>query len=39
MWEKKLIKKLKDIIVSSNMTIDTFFSLVDKDGNGTVEAN
>jgi len=39
MWEKKLIKKLKDIIIASNLTIDTFFSFIDKDGSGTIEAN
>jgi Ca2+-binding EF-hand superfamily protein len=37
MWEKKLIKKIKDIIISNNISIDKFFSVIDKDGNGTIE--
>jgi Ca2+-binding EF-hand superfamily protein len=39
MWEKKLIRKIKEIITSSSLTIDKFFSIMDKDGNGTIEAN
>ncbi len=38
MWQKKLIKKMKDIITASNISIDKFFSLIDKDGSGTIEA-
>ena len=38
MWENKLIKKMKDIITVSNLSIEKFFSLIDKDGNGTIEA-
>jgi hypothetical protein len=34
-----LIKKLKEIITSANLSIDKFFSIIDKDGNGTIEAN
>ena len=39
MWEKKLIRKIKGIILSKNLTIQKFFSVVDKDGNGTIEAS
>ena len=30
---------MKDIITSSNLSIEKFFSIIDKDGNGTIEAN
>ncbi len=36
MWEKKLVRKLKNIIIESGMALDKFFNLMDKDGNGTI---
>ena len=29
---------MKDIITASNISIEKFFSLIDKDGSGTIEA-
>lgn len=36
MWQKKLIKKMKQIITATNLSIQKFFSLIDKDGSGTI---
>lgn len=36
MWEKKLVRKIKDIILSSGITLEKFFVIVDADGSGTV---
>lgn len=36
MWQKKLIKKMKQIIIATNLSIQKFFSLIDKDGSGTI---
>lgn len=37
MWQKQLIRKLKNIILSQNITLDQFFNIVDKDGSGTIQ--
>lgn len=36
MWEKQLIRKIKTIILSNNISLDQFFNIVDVDGSGTV---
>jgi hypothetical protein len=36
MWEKKLIRKLKAIILGQNMTLDKLFELIDADNSGTI---
>ena len=36
MWEKNLIRKIKNIILGRNLSLEKFFTLVDKDGNGTI---
>jgi len=36
MWEKQLIRKIKTIILSSGITLEKFFLIVDVDGSGTV---
>ena len=38
MWEKQLIRKLKNIILSQVISIDQLFKMVDEDGSGTIEA-
>lgn len=38
MWEKKLIRKIKSIILENGMKLEKFFQVMDKDGNGTIEA-
>jgi hypothetical protein len=39
MWEKQLIRKLKNIILSQGISIDQLFKMVDEDGSGTIEAS
>lgn len=39
MWEKQLIRKIKTIILSQNITLEKFFAVVDADGSGTIEAS
>lgn len=39
MWEKQLIRKMKTIILSQNISLDKLFSLIDEDGSGTIEAS
>ena len=39
MWQKKLIRKLKTIILGQNMTLDKLFELIDADNSGTIEAS
>lgn len=36
MWEKKLVRKLKTIILGQNMTLDKLFELIDADNSGTI---
>ena len=38
MWEKKLIRKIRNIIIENGLSLDEFFTVMDKDGNGTIEA-
>ena len=38
MWEKQLIRKMKAIILSQNISLDKLFSLIDEDGSGTIDA-
>ena len=37
MWEKQLIRKLKNIILSQNISLDQFFKIIDADGSGCIE--
>lgn len=39
MWEKKLIRKIKSIILAQNISLDQFFTAIDTDQSGTVEAS
>ena len=39
MWEKQLIRKLKNIILSQGISIDQLFKMVDEDGSGTIETS
>lgn len=36
MWEKQLIRKMKTIILSQNISLEKLFSLIDEDGSGTI---
>ena len=37
MWEKQLVRKIKNIILGNGISLDQFFTIVDADGSGTVE--
>lgn len=39
MWEKQLIRKLKNIILSQGISLDQMFKMIDEDGSGTIEAS
>ena len=39
MWEKKLLRKIKKIILENGISLEKFFTIMDKDGNGTIEAS
>lgn len=39
MWQKKLIRKIKTIILENGIKIDKFFELMDTNGNGSIQAS
>lgn len=39
MWEKKLLRKIKTIMIEKGLNLQSFFTVMDKDGNGTIESN
>lgn len=34
-----MLRKIKTIMVENGLNLETFFTVMDKDGNGTVESN
>lgn len=36
MWEKHLIRKMKNIILSQGISIEQLFKMIDEDGSGTI---